>query len=67
MFGLEWGATRDQIEAAFPGGKWKTLFGSSTYWVDDTRTVLNIERAKKSRLGFNLNPDGRMIGVSIEC
>jgi hypothetical protein len=66
LFGLKWGATREEIDTAFPGGKWETVIPVTIYWVSDTRRVLNIERCKESRLGFVLNSEGRMNSVIIE-
>ena len=65
LFGLAWGASVADIEAKFPGGKWRTAAGIRSYTVQDSRTVLGIERPRSS-IAFALDAAGGLSAAVVE-
>lgn len=66
VFGLPWGASKQQIEAAFPKGKWEApAKGIEFYEVKDARPIFGLERTKKDTISFGLASDQRLSSVAV--
>lgn len=66
VFGVAWSASPAEVEAALPGGKWKSYGGIKTYSVPDGRTVFGVERTPKQHIDFGFSTSEKMNGVSVE-
>lgn len=66
IFGLPWGASREEIFDLFPGGIWKASGANTEYVVRDDRAVLGIERGRQDEITFGLSSDERLQSVSIQ-
>jgi hypothetical protein len=66
LFGVEWSANRNDIEAALPGGRWTTLVTTQCYEVGDGRAVLEVARGKRDKVSICLGSSGEVAAFSVE-
>jgi len=65
VFGLHWGASRSEIVAKFPEGKWSARpAGDATYTIVNSKPVLGIARPSQ-QIRFNLDASGRLTIVHV--
>lgn len=63
LFGVKWGATKTEVEAVHPNGKWHHSPVDS-YQIDDSRPIFGMER-KKQKITFAFASDDRLTSMAI--
>lgn len=65
ILGIPWTATKAEIVAALPGGRWVDKGPLQTYTVADAATVFHVRRTAKQSITVALNADGKIDSVAI--
>jgi hypothetical protein len=68
VFGVTWQMTLDDIRTLYPDGKLSphSLSVAPMYEIQDSRTVLEIERHKRAKISFLFYESGTLMGISVD-